>query len=86
MYNGQNNQPTNKKHLQIQQNNNNYFSISKKSVHSFQEAWLHDIRLIQDKSNLLILAAWSPQNITKIFIKVGSCVLAMNLTQINHKY
>jgi hypothetical protein len=34
-----------------------YLSVSEECIHSFKEARLHDVRLVQNEANLLVLAA-----------------------------
>ena len=62
-----------------------YLSICQKSVHSFQEAWLQNVGLVQNEDNLLVLATCSSEHRSQIFIKICSQVFAVNLVMWNRK-
>jgi hypothetical protein len=55
------------------------FSVGKKSVHSFQETRIENVRFVHDEADLFTLGAGATKDGPKIFIKVFSGILVGHL-------
>ena len=55
-----------------------HFAVGQQSVHPLQESRFHDVGFVQHEADLLVLAAGPAQQLTQIFVKVGSRVLVVH--------
>ena len=54
-------------------------SVGQQRVHSLEEARLHDVGLVQDEADLLVLAAGPAENVSEVFVEILGGVLVVNL-------
>lgn len=58
-----------------------YLSIGQEGVHSFQEAGVQHVGLVQDEHYLLVTTTRTTQHSTEVIIKISCSVLTMNLNR-----
>ena len=47
-----------------------HLTVGQQGVHPLQEAGVHDVGLVQDEADLLVLAARAAQHLPQVFVKV----------------